>query len=144
MLDRLVILAACALLLATAYLLWRLRLQQQTQHLAAVDPGGPAELARLALIDGPAVLYFTTPTCAQCRLQQTPALAQVQQHLASVQVLKLDAIEHPRLADYYHVMTVPTTVVLDSQRRPLAINHGLATSERLLAQLGPAIVTRNE
>lgn len=142
MVERLVILSAFALLLATAYLLWRLRLQQQTQRLAAVDPGGPAELASLALIDGPAVLYFTTPTCAQCRFQQTPALAQVQQRLDSVQVLKLDALEHQRLADYYHVMTVPTTVVLDSQRRPLAINHGLATSERLLAQLGAA-GTRN-
>lgn len=142
MVERLVILSAFALLLATAYLLWRLRLQQQTQRLAAVDPGGPAELASLALIDGPAVLYFTTPTCAQCRFQQTPALAQVQQRLDSVQVLKLDALEHQRLADYYHVMTVPTTVVLDSQRRPLAINHGLATSERLLAQLAAA-GTRN-
>jgi hypothetical protein len=48
-----------------------------------------------------------------------------------------------RLADYYHVMTVPTTVVLDSQRRPVAINHGVATTEQLLAQVGQANVTRN-
>jgi thioredoxin 1 len=144
MFDRLIILAAFTLLLATAYLLWRARLQQQTQRLAAADPGGPAELTGLPLAAAPAVLYFTTPTCAQCRFQQTPALAQVQEKLAALQVLKLDAIEHQRLADYYRVMTVPTTVVLDSQRRPVAINHGLATSERLLAQIGQANVTRNE
>jgi len=138
MFDRLIILAAFALLLATAYLLWRVRLQQQTQRLALADTGGPAELAGLLLASGPAVLYFTTPTCAQCRFQQTPALALVQERLAGLQVLKLDAVEHQRLADYYHVMTVPTTVVLDSQRRPVAINHGLATTERLLVQVGQA------
>jgi thioredoxin 1 len=143
MFDRLIILAAFTLLLATAYLLWRARLQQQTQRLAAADPGGPAELAGLPLGAAPAVLYFTTPTCAQCRFQQTPALALVQEKLGALQVLKLDAIEHQRLADYYHVMTVPTTVVLDNQRRPVAINHGLATSERLLAQIGQANVIRN-
>ena len=143
MFDRLIILAAFALLLATAYLLWRVRLQQQTQRLALADMGGPAELAGLLLASGPAVLYFTTPTCAQCRFQQTPALAQVQERLAGLQVLKLDAVEHQRLADYYHVMTVPTTVVLDSQRRPVAVNHGVATAERLLTQLGQANVTRN-
>ncbi len=140
MFDRLIILAAFALLLATAYAVWRLRLQQQTQRLALADPHGPAELAVLLLSAAPAVLYFTTPSCAQCRFQQTPALAQVQQQLSGLQVLKLDAVEHQRLADYYHVMTVPTTVVLDSQRRPVAINHGLATTERLLAQVGQANV----
>lgn len=143
MFDRLIILAAFALLLATTYLLWRVRVQQQTQRLAAADPLGPAELAGLPLAAGPAVLYFTTPTCAQCRFQQTPALAQAQERLAGLQVLKLDAIEHQRLADYYHVMTVPATVVLDNQRRPVAINHGLATTERLLAQVGQANVARN-
>ncbi len=143
MFDRMIILAAFTLLLATAYLFWRMRLQQQTQRLAAADPGGPAELAALPLASAPAVLYFTTPTCAQCRFQQTPALAQAQERLAELQVLKLDAIEHQRLADYYHVMTVPTTIVLNSQRRPVAINHGLATAERLLAQIGQANVPSN-
>lgn len=143
MFDRLIILTAFALLLATAYLLWRMRVQQQTQALAGANPSGPAELADLLLASGPAVLYFTTPTCAQCRFQQTPALAQVQECLSGLQVLKLDAIDHQRLAGYYHVMTVPTTVVLDSSRRPVAVNHGLATAERLLAQIGQASVTRN-
>jgi thioredoxin 1 len=142
MFNRLIILTAFALLLAAAYLLWRMRLQQQTQRLALADPAGSAELAALPLAAAPAVLYFTTPTCAQCRFQQTPALAQAQERLAELQVLKLDAIEHQRLADYYHVMTVPTTVVLDSRRRLLAVNHGLATAERVLAQVGQANAIR--
>lgn len=143
MFDRSIILAAFVLLLATGYWLWRLRLQQQTRRLASADPGGPAELANLPLAAAPAILYFTTATCAQCRFQQAPALAQVQQQIDSLQVLKLDAVENSRLADYYHVMTVPTTVVLDSQRRPVAVNHGLATAERLLTQIGQANVARN-
>lgn len=139
MFDRVIILTAFALLLGTAYLLWQLRLQQQTQRLALADPSGPAALADLPLPAAPAVLYFTTSSCAQCRFQQTPALAQVQQQLSSLQVLKLDAVEHHQLASYYHVMTVPTTVVLDSNRRPVAVNHGLATAERLLGQIGPLL-----
>ncbi len=59
----------------------------------------------------------------------------MQQQRERLQVLKLDAVEHQRLADTYHIMTVPTTVVLDGQRRPVAINHGLATAERLLGQI---------
>ncbi len=38
-------------------------------------------------------------------------------------------------------MTVPTTVVLDRQGRPVAVNHGLATPDRLLAQLEKAETT---
>lgn len=138
MFERLIILAAFALLLATVYLLWRARLQRHTQRLAAADPHGPAELARLSLTTAPAVLYFTTATCAQCRFQQTPVLSQVAKLRGGLQVITLDAVEHQRLADYYHVMTVPTTVVLDGRHRPVAINHGLATAERLLAQVDQA------
>ncbi|MEI2688173.1 MAG: thioredoxin family protein [Anaerolineae bacterium] len=143
MFERLIILAAFMVLLATVYLWRRWHMQQQVQRLAAADACSAVELNNLSLVDAPAVLYFTTPTCAQCRMQQTPALAQMQQQRNGVQVLKLDAVEHQRLADYYHIMTVPTTVVLDSQRRPIAINHGLATADRLLAQVERADAMSN-
>ncbi len=133
MLERTLWLATFALLLTGGVLLWRRYLEQQTRRLAFAQI--PSELAGLPLASGPAVLYFTTATCAQCRFQQTPALAAVQQQRHALQVLKLDAVEHQRLANIYHIMTVPTTVVLDGQRRPVAINHGLATVERLLGQI---------
>ena len=133
MVERTLWLATFALLLTGGVLLWRRYLEQQTKRLAFAQI--PTELAGLPLASGPAVLYFTTATCAQCRFQQTPALAAVQQQRSALQVLKLDAIENQRLADTYHIMTVPTTVVLDGQRRPVAINHGLATAERLLGQI---------
>ena len=136
MVERTLWLATFALLLTGGVLLWRRYLEQQTKRLAFAQI--PTELASLPLASGPAVLYFTTATCAQCRFQQTPALAAVQQQRHTVQVLKLDAVEHQRLADTYHIMTVPTTVVLDGQRRPVAINHGLASADRLLSQLDRA------
>jgi thioredoxin 1 len=134
MIERGILLASFALLLVATYVVWRYMMQQQTRRLALAEI--PPELGRLALKSGPVVLYFTTATCAQCRFQQTPALAQVQRQLDALQVLKLDAVEHHSLADFYHVMTVPTTVVLDERRHPVAINHGLASADRLLAQVG--------
>lgn len=35
-------------------------------------------------------------------------------------------------------MTVTATVVLDAHRRPVAVNQGLATADRLLRQLAQA------
>lgn len=135
MLERTLWLVVFSAVLAGGYLLWTRYWQQQTRTLALAAI--PAQLAGLPLAAGPAVLYFTTATCAQCRLQQTPALARLQQTLDPLQVVKLDAVEHSALADFYHVMTVPTTIVLDAARRPVAINHGVATTERLLTQLEP-------
>ena len=89
------------------------------------------------LVDGtrPAVLYFTTPDCAQCRLQQAPILRQLAAKV-DVAVHKLDAVEQEALARFYGIMTVPTTVVLDPQLRPVAVNHGVAPLPKLLAQVG--------
>lgn len=133
MVERILWLTIFALALAGGVLAWRRILEREAKRLAAA-PISP-ELAALPLDARPAVLYFTTATCAQCRLQQAPALAAVQQQHGALQVLKFDAVEHQRLAETFHVMTVPTTVVLDRARRPIAINHGLATAEKLLGQI---------
>lgn len=134
MLERSLALLAFALALATGYALWRVYAAQQTRRLGQTDL--PAQLAPLAQPGRPAVLYFTTATCAQCRFQQTPALEAVQASRQDLNLVRLDAVDQPELADFYHVMTVPTTVVLDRQGRPVAVNHGLATAERLLGQIG--------
>jgi len=79
---------------------------------------------------------FTTPECTQCRLRQTPILEQLLSELDYPVVLhKVDALEREDLARQYGVLTVPTTVVLDATGRPRAINHGLATANRLRRQL---------
>jgi thioredoxin 1 len=133
MFERFLILLAVLAVAAAAYLAWR---AHQRRRLAAVaEQVAPSAVAQL--VDGtrPAVLYFTTPDCAQCRLQQAPILSQLAAKV-NVAVHKLDAVEQEALARFYGIMTVPTTVVLDPQLRPVAVNHGVTPLPKLLAQVG--------
>ena len=84
----------------------------------------------------PAILYFTTPTCAPCKTVQRPALRGLKERLGDcLQVIEVDASARPELADYWGVLSVPTTFVIDSQGRPRRVNHGVASAERLLRQI---------
>ena len=124
------VLAVAAGLLAWA--VWRVCQRRRLAHVAA--HAAPAEVKRLSDGRRPAVLYFTTPDCAQCRLQQAPILSQLAARF-DVAVHKVDAVEQEALARFYGIMTVPTTIVLDFQLRPVAINHGVAPLPKLQAQV---------
>jgi thioredoxin 1 len=130
--ERLLVLIVLAVVVAAGFGLWRV---YQRRRLAGVaEQGAPAEVVGLVGGRRPAVLYFTTAECAQCRLQQTPILSQLAARV-DVAVHKLDAVEQEALARFYGIMTVPTTVVLDAELRPLAVNHGVAPLPKLLAQV---------
>jgi thioredoxin 1 len=84
----------------------------------------------------PAILYFTTPTCAPCKTIQRPALAHLKERLGDcLQVIEVDATARPDLADYWGVLSVPTTFVVDSQGRPGRVNPGVTSAEKLLKQI---------
>lgn len=84
----------------------------------------------------PAILYFTTPACAPCKTVQRPALARLQERLGDgVQVIEVDASTRPDLADYWGVLSVPTTFVIDSQGRPRRVNPGVTSAEKMLRQI---------
>lgn len=85
----------------------------------------------------PAVLYFTTEDCMPCKTIQRPALAALAAQLGEdrVQIIQVDASERTDLADYWGVLSVPTTFVIDSQGRPRRVNHGVARTEVLLDQI---------
>lgn len=136
MLERWLVLGGFFALLASSTVGWRWYWSRRTRQLARSSR--PAALTALIADASPAVLYFTTPQCAQCRLQQSPALEQVKASRPDLKVVKLNALERPDLARYYQVMTVPTTIVLDRQGRPVAINHGLTSAARLLQQVKSA------
>jgi thiol-disulfide isomerase/thioredoxin len=133
MLERFLILLAGAAIAVIACAAWRV---YQRRRLATVaELVAPPEVTQLVGGARPAVLYFTTAECAQCRLQQTPILSQLAAKV-DVAVHKLDAVEQEALARFYGIMTVPTTVVLDAQLRPVAVNHGVTPLPKLMAQVG--------
>ena len=121
------------------YALWKVWQQRRLHVLREVTK--PVHLPPDVTGGKPTVLYFTTSECAQCRFQQTPILAQLQAKV-DVAVHKLDAIEQQTLASVYGIMTVPTTVVLDPDLRPVAINHGVTPLSKLQQQvISPAHAT---
>lgn len=84
----------------------------------------------------PVILYFTTPTCAPCKTIQRPALARLKDRLGDgLQVIEVDASARPDLADYWGVLSVPTTFIIDRRGRPRRVNHGVAGAEKLFKQI---------
>ncbi len=87
----------------------------------------------------PAIVYFTTPTCAPCRTQQQPALARLQAELGEdIQIIQIDATQNAEAADRCGVFSAPTTFVLDSRRQVRDVNYGVADTNKLKRQLAAA------
>lgn len=83
-----------------------------------------------------AILYFTTPGCIPCRTVQRPALAKVQEMWKDdLQIITIDALHQPGMADHWGVLSVPTTFIIDTQGRPRTVNHGATRAETLMRQL---------
>lgn len=84
----------------------------------------------------PAILYFTSPTCAPCKTVQRPAIQALKHRLGdALQVVEIDASVQPRMADEWGVLSVPTTFVIDPNGQPRRVNHGVATADKLYRQL---------
>jgi thioredoxin 1 len=84
----------------------------------------------------PAVLYFTTPDCIPCKTVQRPALIRLQQVMGeALQLIEVDAALQPELADYWGVLSVPTTFIIDAHGIARGVNHGIASAEKLQAQI---------
>lgn len=117
--------------LGAAFALYRLCLWRQTCRAAVtagVDPllqGGRCGI--------PTIVYFTTPTCAPCRLQQTPVLNQLQQEMGNdlLRLVRVDATEDPEAATRWGVFSVPTLFVLDQQGQLRQVFNGVVGLDRL-------------
>ena len=98
---------------------------------------GKKRLGLEELIPGKAaILYFTMPGCVPCQTTQKPALARLKALTGGwVQVIEVDAVERPDLAESWGVLSVPTTFVIDSKGEPRRVNHGVTLAEKLLEQL---------
>jgi thioredoxin 1 len=82
------------------------------------------------------ILAFSSEDCRPCHTLQRPALEEVSAQKGDLVAISwIDAPSEPDLAQRYHVLTVPTTVVLDTENRVQAINYGFAPTGRLLEQI---------
>ena len=94
---------------------------------------------------GPAsirILAFSSPDCHQCHQLQIPALQRVVEARGSaVTFTEVDATIEQELARTYHILTVPSTVVLDAQGNARAINYGFANTQRLIKQVDETLAS---
>jgi thiol-disulfide isomerase/thioredoxin len=85
----------------------------------------------------PLLLYFWTSDCAQCKPQERQieqAKAALLQSGHTLKVQKLNALEDQALAKLMHVMTVPTTVLLNSRGTVATWNPGLTHADTIIKQ----------
>lgn len=132
MIERLI---AALVLLVVGVVAYRTLLVWQIRRTKALAPSDPL-LAGLKP-GVPTVLYFTTPMCAPCKTQQTPALERLKAQLGeAVQIVRVDATEHPDAAQRWGVLSVPTTFILDGKGATRAVNNGVTEANTLRQQIG--------
>jgi hypothetical protein len=72
------------------------------------------------------LLACASPTCAPCKLQPPPIVDPVLvEWRDKIDYELVDVAERPEIATQYGVWSVPTTIVLDAQRRVIASNQGV-------------------
>lgn len=135
--ERLLTLAALAAVLGALVVGGRLMAARRLRGLRSRG-AGPLWDALETRPDGrPAVVAFSTPSCAACHTAQRPALTALEERTQGrLRIVQIDAAERPQVARAFGIMTVPATVVLDARGAVLAANHGFATTETLAEQVG--------
>lgn len=130
--------------LATCLLIWTGRsvvARQRRLAFAAAPIAAeiaPASGMSVPIADTPPVhiLAFSSEDCHQCHQLQTPALRRVvTARQDAIKIVEVDATTEHQLVQTYHVMTVPSTVVLDAAGNVHAVNYGFANTQRLLEQV---------
>lgn len=99
---------------------------------------GVAMLATGSASGEPYILYFTGDGCTVCKTHQEPALAKL---AGSVRVDRVDALAQKELAERFNVYTLPTTIVMAPDGKPLHVNYGYAPAPKLERQLIEARAT---
>ncbi len=131
MIDRLLILVLVAAMIAMGWAALRFWRAWKVRRLGADTP-----LAGLIPVGRPAVVAFSTPSCAECRTRQAPTLARLNAALGDAVIVRsLSALDYPDLVNVLGILTVPATVVLDRDGHVRNLNLGYASDERLSTQL---------
>jgi thioredoxin-like negative regulator of GroEL len=135
----LVLLAPAIAVLLLCLGAWSLRAQhqRQLQLLGHVVSNDAAEGSRPV----PALLFFSSATCAVCHTAQRPAVDALTRRLeAPLSIREIDVAEEPDVSRRYRVMSLPTTVILRCDGTVAAINVGFASTDKLMRQLADVSV----
>jgi hypothetical protein len=89
-------------------------------------------------VDRPDILYFTGENCTVCHVAQRPALRRLHLLVSDLAIREIDVAQDPATARRYRVMTLPTTVVLDTSGRTVSVNVGYASQSVLRDQVEAA------
>ena len=90
----------------------------------------------------PAVLLFTGTLCSDC-LVQKDVLAGLAKSAAPFRVNEVMAAKQPELAARFGVQSVPATIVLNRDGKPVGVNYGLVGGDVIAAQLESAFGERS-
>jgi thioredoxin-like negative regulator of GroEL len=85
----------------------------------------------------PVLIYFWASHCAQCKPQERQieqAQALLQRSGRTLKVHKFNALEEQKLAKTMNVLTVPTTVMLNSKGNVTTWNPGLTQADAIIKQ----------
>jgi thiol-disulfide isomerase/thioredoxin len=132
MIERLALTLILFIVGIVAYRLYCRRQMRCAEALSQVDP---------LLIDRvpgiPTIVYFTTPTCAPCRLTQTPVLDRLLADVGvdGLRLIRVDATVDPAAAERWGVFSVPTLFVLDQAGQPRKVFNGVVGFEQLKQEL---------
>lgn len=102
-----------------------------------VGKESPTSVNHIRTTETLTLLYFWSAACAQCRPQEDQiheAQRRVNADGPRLNVRKLNALEEAELTRSLNIMTVPTTVLLDTQGKIAAWNPGLTPARTLIEQ----------
>ncbi|MDQ7025809.1 MAG: thioredoxin family protein [Anaerolineae bacterium] len=131
MIERLLIITVVAVIAVFVYQMYTRRQLAFVTANRNIDP-----LLRGLNPNIPAIVYFTTPNCIPCKVQQQPALDKLKTDLGeNIQIIQVDATQEPEVADRWGVLSAPTTFVLNTDGQAKAVNHGVADVHKLKRQI---------
>jgi thioredoxin-like negative regulator of GroEL len=131
--QRIELTIAVFLLFGAAVLLYaafqRKRVRAHVQH---------NRLPKTIIHGEPTLLYFWTQECSQCKpqdkiIEQVQSVLQLQGQ--SLKVYKFNALHEQALSQQLHIVTVPTTVLVDAKGDIAAWNPGLTQTKKLIHQI---------
>ncbi|MPZ15740.1 MAG: hypothetical protein GEU73_15185 [Chloroflexi bacterium] len=131
MVERVLILGFVAAAVVTFALVVR-ALARRRAAAASGRPAPPVLWSRLSG-QGPTVIYLYGPHCGSCA-EQERALDELKAHGAAA-VVRLDATREREVAGALGIATVPSTVIISTDRWVHAVNLGYRSRQALTVQL---------